>query len=264
MFDFGKNWKNFLKYFDVDRLNNSKKDIENFIGIKNLSNKSFLDVGCGSGLSSLAARSMGAKVFSFDVNPLSIECTKYLKSKFFNNDYNWKILKGDVLNKNFIKSLKKFDIVYAWGVLHHTGNQWRALNNLMSLCKSGTILFLALYNDEGLKSKQWLTIKKRYQNLPGFFKTLYVFYIYFLPEFRNFIKFCLQGKPLSYFKKIIYYKRNRGMSYFHDMVDWVGGYPFEVSTPGKVINFLKKNKFTIKKIKKSNNSGNNIFLAKKI
>jgi 2-polyprenyl-6-hydroxyphenyl methylase/3-demethylubiquinone-9 3-methyltransferase len=264
MFNFGENWKNFLKNFDISRLNEAKKDIQNFLGTQNLSNKSFLDVGSGSGLSSLAARSLGAKVLSFDYNLDSVKCTQSLKLKFFNNDQNWKILKGNVLDINFIKSLGKFDIVYAWGVLHHTGNQWKSLRNLMCTCKSGTLLHLALYNDQGLESKRWLDIKKRYQKIPNFLKTLYVFYIYFPSEFKNFMYFFKIGQPSLYFKKIINYKKSRGMSYFYDMIDWVGGYPFEVSTPQKVIIFLKKNNFLIKKIIKNTGYGNNIYLAKKL
>ena len=83
-FDFGRNWTNFLKDFDIDKLNRAKKDLKNFLGLRTLSNKSFLDVGSGSGLSSLAARSLGAKVLSFDRNLLSVKCTRYLKLKFFN------------------------------------------------------------------------------------------------------------------------------------------------------------------------------------
>jgi SAM-dependent methyltransferase len=263
-FNFGKNWQSFLENFDSHRLRAAKKDIQIFLGIRNLTDMSFLDVGCGSGLSSLAAKSLGAKVFSFDNNLLSVECTKYLKFKFYNKDLDWKVSKGNILNKNFTKSLGVFDIVYAWGVLHHTGNQWKALQNTVSFCKPGTLLFLALYNDAGFDSKRWLKIKKRYQKIPNFLKKFYVIFIYFPSEFKNFIYFCITLKPFSYFKKIIDYKKNRGMSYFHDMIDWVGGYPYEVSKPEEVIDFLKKNAFIIKKVKTRNDIGNNIFLAKKI
>ena len=94
-----------------------------------LTGKTFLDIGSGSGLFSLAARRLGAKVHSFDFDSNSYGCTMELRKRYFDGDGNWKVEQGSALDRNYIESLGKFDIVYSWGVLHHTGAMWTALEN---------------------------------------------------------------------------------------------------------------------------------------
>ena len=82
-FNFGKNWKNFSKSIDSEKINSSQEALTNFLELETLSEKLFLDVGSGSGLSSLAARKLGAEVISFDYDRDSVECTRKLKEKYF-------------------------------------------------------------------------------------------------------------------------------------------------------------------------------------
>ena len=175
-FQFGDNWLNFSKKLNNQKIKIAENDLKNFIKI-NLKNKKFLDIGCGSGLSSLAAVNLGAKVVSFDIDKNSIKASKYLKKVYNINSKDWKILSGNVLNKNFLKILGKFDIIYCWGVLHHTGNMYLGLNNLILNSKKNTLLYLTLYNDEGLNSKVWLIIKKFYNILPTIFFKKIFFYL---------------------------------------------------------------------------------------
>jgi 2-polyprenyl-6-hydroxyphenyl methylase/3-demethylubiquinone-9 3-methyltransferase len=53
--------------------------------------------------------------------------------------------------------------------------------------------------------------------------------------------------PRAYFKHIIHYaeKNKRGMSYWHDLVDWIGGYPFEVATPEAIFDFYMARNFEL-------------------
>jgi 2-polyprenyl-3-methyl-5-hydroxy-6-metoxy-1,4-benzoquinol methylase len=264
-FAFGDNWLDFYKKINSKKIKIAKKDIRDFIGI-NIKNKKFLDIGCGSGLSSLAAVQLGAKVTSFDIDKNSVTSTKNLKKKFKKKD--WNILYGDILNKNFCKKLNKFDIIYCWGVLHHTGDMHKGLKNLIINTKKNSYVFLALYNDEGINSKIWYFIKKFYNYLTLnylkkiFFYTILVINIFITRIFviSNLYTF----KSLREF--ILYvntYEKSRGMSFINDQLDWIGGYPFEVSTPDSIIKFFEKKNFKLMKIKINKGYGNNIFLFKK-
>ena len=161
-FKFGENWKNYLSSINDEKIMSSKAAISNFLKIANLSGKSFLDAGSGSGLSSLSAWKLGAKVTSFDYDDDSVECTKLLHQNFSEGDPAWKIQQGSVLDKNFLSQLGQYDIVYSWGVLHHTGDMYAALENILIPMKKGGLLYIAIYNDQGWISEYWLIIKKIY------------------------------------------------------------------------------------------------------
>ena len=157
-FKFGENWRQFIDQIDQNNIDDSNESLLSMLNLKNLSNKTFIDIGSGSGLSSLAARNLGAKVFSFDYDIKSVESTKLLRERFQYNDDYWKIDHGSVLDKDYLKKLGQFDIVYSWGVLHHTGNMWESFENIMSLTHKDSLLFKAIYNDQGWKSKVWWLI----------------------------------------------------------------------------------------------------------
>lgn len=182
-FDFGKNWKNFLKDINDKRIQDSERSLKSFIGFENFSDLKFLDVGSGSGLSSLAANRLGATVHSFDYDLHSVEATKLLRNKFLKNNRLWTVENGSVLDFEYLKNLGQFDIVYSWGVFHHTGNMKGALKNIDINVKSGGYLFIALYNDQGFKSKVWKKIKKLYVSKMILRPFLIAFgYLIFLPK----------------------------------------------------------------------------------
>src|SRR5437667_6325363 len=203
-----------------------------------LRGRSFLDIGSGSGLFSLAGRRVGAKrVPSFDYDPNSVACTRELKRRFLQDDPNWTIDQGSALDQAYLGSLGTFDIVYSWGVLHHTGDMWRALANALDLVSSGGRLFIAIYNDQGPTSGRWVAVKRLYNRSPGTVRVGLVLTVGALFAGRAFLRRIVRWeKPVAWWREK---GRVRGMSVWHDLVDWVGGYPFEVAKPAQVFDFCR-------------------------
>src|SRR5262245_17503441 len=170
-FEFGKNWSRFLTTLDDQRIAEAERAITGMLELSDLTGKRFLDIGSGSGLSSLAARRLGASVHSFDYDPHSVACTTELRRRYFPQDDSWKVEEGSALDADYVRSLGEFDIVYSWGVLHHTGEMWKALENAQIPVAAGGKLLLAIYNDTGSQSARWRWIKKTYNRLPRLLKT---------------------------------------------------------------------------------------------
>src|SRR5437870_8949500 len=143
-FEFGKNWAEFLKLLDENRIAQAEISLQDLLETKSLEGLSFLDAGCGSGLFSLAARRLGARVHSFDFDPQSVACAMELKRRYFPNEPDWTIDEGSVLDVAYLHSLGAFDVVYAWGVLHHTGQLWQSLQNALLPVRPGGSLFVAI------------------------------------------------------------------------------------------------------------------------
>lgn len=261
-FEFGKNWKSFLKNLDDKKIMNSKLSLSNFLSLETLEGKSFIDVGSGSGLSSLSAMNLGATVFSFDYDNTSVECTKILKDRFFPNSKRWKIEQGSAIDVNYMKSLGTYDIVYSWGVLHHTGSLNEALREVDILVNKGGLLFLSIYNDQGTRSKVWKYIKFMYVKSPKILKLLIISLVYVRLWGPTTIKDFIKLKPFHTWKNLF---KSRGMSPHYDLIDWAGGYPFEVRTPEEIIHFYLDKGYELKKLKTCRGGhGCNEFLFKKI
>jgi 2-polyprenyl-3-methyl-5-hydroxy-6-metoxy-1,4-benzoquinol methylase len=239
-FEFGRNWQRFLRTIDEERILEAQASLCRMLEIEDLTQKTFLDVGCGSGLFSLAARRLGAKVFSFDYDPQSVSCTLQLKNTFCPGDPDWHIERGSALDKSYLGNAGTFDLVYAWGVLHHTGAMWEALENIAPLVKQGGKLFIAIYNDQGRKSDIWRFVKRTYNRTPKSLRVLILWPIgASLLCGMTLVDLCRLRKPRIASTVI----SPRGMSFWIDIVDWVGGYPFEVASPDQIIDFYRRRGF---------------------
>jgi 2-polyprenyl-3-methyl-5-hydroxy-6-metoxy-1,4-benzoquinol methylase len=247
-FEFGRNWKSFLQTLDEPRILAAEKSLKEMLDTGDLKGKRFLDAGCGSGLFSLAARRLGAAVHSFDADIESVECTQELKRRFFSNDSDkeWTIEKNSILDLRYLNSLKLFDIVYSWGVLHHTGNMKQALENITHPVAPNGKLFIAIYNDQGRTSRCWSKIKRIYNLDPKVFRHVISGLAFIRLWGPTLVRDLLRGRPGSTWKS---YGRQRGMSPWHDVIDWVGGYPFEVAKPEGIFDFYHRKGFTLTKLK---------------
>ena len=241
-FTFGENWKDFLRTVNESRIAESVAALQQMLGLTTLEGMRFIDIGSGSGLSSLAALRLGADVTSFDYDPSSVGCTLEMRERYATDNPRWRIMHGSALDPDFLATLGTYDIVYSWGVLHHTGQMWNAINNVLPMVRVNGFLFLALYNDQGVWSKRWTKIKRVYcSGTVGKLAVSSVFVPYW--AFRCALSDVVRGHAPWY--TYATYGRNRGMSLWHDWHDWLGGYPFEAAKPEAIILPLLKRGLTL-------------------
>lgn len=244
-FAFGENWAKFLETLDEDRVDASQRKLSQMLGVSSLVGARFLDAGSGSGLSSLSARRLGATVHSFDYDPKSVACTNELKRRYFPDDPQWTVEEGSVLDRAYLQTTGFFDVVYSWGVLHHTGQMWNAIENVSAQCKPDGVLFIAIYNNMGGGSRLWTWVKRTYCRLPAILRIPFALAVTTPIQLWSIGVHVVQGKGNQYFNYIKTYKKQRGMSWWHDQIDWIGGYPYEDAKPEEVFLFLRDRGFSL-------------------
>lgn len=259
-FEFGKNWSKFLELLNEERITQAETSLKQMLECDSLAGKSFLDIGSGSGLFSLAARRLGARVHSFDYDPQSVACTTELRRRFFPADPDWKVESGSALDKAYLSQLGSFDVVYSWGVLHHTGDMWRALDNARLPVTTGGKLFIAIYNDTGSQSTRWKWIKHRYNELPSFLRGPFALLAVAPDEMKNLLRSAVTFRLGDYLRTWTRYDENRGMNHWRDIIDWVGGYPYEVAKPDAIFEFYRQRGFRLAKLKCGGGLGCNEFV----
>lgn len=247
-FEFGKNWARFLEVLNEERIAAAEESLRRMLRVTTLKERTFLDVGSGSGLFSLAAWRLGARVHSFDYDTYSVACTRELRRRYAFGNPDWRIEQQSVLDEDYMSSLGPYDIVYSWGVLHHTGAMWRALDYVQRPVSPGGLLFVAIYNDCGTKSARWRWIKRTYNRLPRPLRVPFVAAVSAPGELREALRYAVGGRAGEYLRSWTVI-RDRGQSRWRDTVDWVGGYPYEAAKPEEIFDFYDARGFVLRRLK---------------
>lgn len=228
-FPFGANWASYSAVAVNDRLDQAERDLLRLIDDDiELSGRRFLDIGSGSGIHSCAAARLGASVTAVDIDPESVRTTVRLSRRFdlsesieANCGSVFELDRGDV---------GRFDLVYAWGVLHHTGDMWLALEKAVRMLSDqpGSRFVVALYRRTRL-CRLWRIEKSIYMRLPQWGQATVRLMFGFVWDAMRFARSGVT--PWGHRKQ---YLSSRGMSYSHDLHDWLGGYPYESASPAEV------------------------------
>jgi 2-polyprenyl-6-hydroxyphenyl methylase/3-demethylubiquinone-9 3-methyltransferase len=235
-FAFGRNWQRYVDaYLDPERVQIAMRSLNELIE-EDLAGRTFVDVGAGSGLFSLCAyRAGAAHVLSFDVDPDSVSCCCELRRREGSPD-TWNVCEGSVLDSGFVASLEQADVVYSWGVLHHTGDMYTAIRQAARLVKPGGMFVIAIYNKATrrfLDSDRWLGIKRKYNRSNRV--TQMVMEASFMGYWAA-RQVAARQNPVRVARE---YKKNRGMALKTDFVDWLGGYPYEYATADEIVSFCR-------------------------
>ena len=253
-FSFGENWQQFLASVDHHALVSAKADLDSWLGEDTVEGKSVLDVGSGSGLHSLAFHLSGAaNVVSFDYDERSVKATRSLWNQA-ERPSNWTVCRGSVLDGAFVRSLGSFDIVYAWGVLHHTGDMWAAVRNASVAVREGGLYWLALYQ-KGPRYEQDLRRKRRYNSGPRWVQRLMEAELIA----RTMAYRARHGRnPLRW-----NHMTSRGMNVYHDIVDWLGGLPYEVASADEVVATCRTLGFELLRSQEAREGGCSVYLFRR-
>jgi 2-polyprenyl-3-methyl-5-hydroxy-6-metoxy-1,4-benzoquinol methylase len=260
-FEFGRNWHEFIqKNYGQDKVETSKVHMLDFLKLENLEGKSFLDIGCGSGLHSVAALQSGATtVHGFDYDPDSVAATRFVQSQA-GNPTNWTVEQGSVLDDAYVERIPLFDIVYSWGVLHHTGDVWHAIRNAASRVNSGGLFYIALYSADAQiepSAEFWLEVKQKYVSSGWLVRRIMDYwYIWRFMMHRQ-----ISRLP-EVIRRMQEYKKFRGMNLMTDIRDWMGGWPMEFVHDKDAIDFCLKLGFTLENI--TTGEANSEFLFRRI
>lgn len=225
-FEFGKNWQSYVELVDEDRIAEAEAGLLRLVSREDIKGRTFFDIGCGSGLSLLAALRLGAvSVRGIDIDPDSVSAAHALLSKFAPGQA-WQLDTQSIFELDSA-TFGAYDVTYSWGVLHHTGNMWEAIERAASLVSQGGLLVIAIYH-KTLLCGVWREEKRIYSRSgPIAQKIARVFY-------KTWIGALLLVTGRNPWKFVKEYKQYRGMDWNHDVHDWLGGYPYESATPDQV------------------------------
>jgi 2-polyprenyl-6-hydroxyphenyl methylase/3-demethylubiquinone-9 3-methyltransferase len=260
-FSFGKNWENYSELVDFERIHKAKIHLQIRFRLKNFEGN-FIDIGSGSGVFSAAASQLGAKVYAFDYDEASVKTTKKILSihGVATNVVSCEI--GDVLSDEFTNKVANFEYIYSWGVLHHTGDMWKALDAVAQNAKSNSRFVVSIYNDLGRETDLWAKLKEIYVNhlISRPFIVAYAWYRFWSKQqLKNLI---LGQDPFKSWRE--YSIDSRGMSAWYDLIDWAGGFPYERAKIEKVVNFMEERGWQTLEVWPNEGIGCNEFLFQKI
>lgn len=223
-YEFGANWKEFGSQLSDVAIQEAIKSLARLLEPSEIAGRRVLDIGCGSGLSALAALRLGAaSVTALDIDQESVETARHLLQSGA-PDGPWTVEQRSVFDTT---EMPQFDIVHSWGVLHHTGDMHRAIRMAAERVAPGGLLCIALYRKTPL-CWAWRWEKRFYTAAPLWLRRL------FEAAYKTALRVRITLAGGSFRDYAANYADGRGMDFETDVRDWLGGYPYESISEAEV------------------------------
>jgi 2-polyprenyl-6-hydroxyphenyl methylase/3-demethylubiquinone-9 3-methyltransferase len=237
-FAFGKNWADYSHTITEADIDSAKTELQKLLDLESLEGRTFLDIGCGSGIHSLCALKLGAEsVHALDIDPDSVDTTRTVLAKYWDGD-NFKVEQQNIFTADAAR-LSRHDIVYSWGVLHHTGDMWEAIDKAASLVDDGGRFAIAIYRKTPLCGF-WKWEKKLFTDGGATTRRLLTWTFIGMKILRDLLRF---KNPMKKIRR--HSDKKRGMKWYTDVIDWLGGYPYESASPEEITQFMAQRDFTL-------------------
>lgn len=218
-FAFGRNWAEYAEKITEAEIEEAVRGLSRLLGGARLTGLRFLDIGSGSGLHSLAALRLGAReVLAVDIDPDSVATTRAVLARHAPGA-NARVEENSVFDLA-PERLGRFDVVYSWGVLHHTGDMAGAVGKAAAMVEKGGCFVFALYRRiwmDGFWKREKCWYAQASPQAQARARTVYI------ALFRLGLR--LTGRRLADY--VANYRVNRGMDFYHDVHDWMGGWPYD-------------------------------------
>ena len=126
----------------VPNIEPCREHVEMFFGEGEIEDKLVLDAGCGTAVFSFVFTEKGARdVVALDLTKRSLLEARMRTKRLGSGKVHF--VRATMLSLPF--GDEAFDVVWAWGAVHHTDRPWEALAELCRMVKIGGVLFLAVY-----------------------------------------------------------------------------------------------------------------------
>ena len=145
------------EYFDdvEDRKYFVEPHIPGFANFSKWEGKKVLEIGCGIGTDTINFARAGAKVTAIEYSEESLKIAKQ-RAEVFNLPI--KFYHADAENLSKTVPVERYDLVYSFGVLHHTPHPEQAISELKKYMDMHSVFKLMVYNRNSYKT-WWIILK---------------------------------------------------------------------------------------------------------
>ncbi|TSC75478.1 MAG: type 12 methyltransferase [Parcubacteria group bacterium Gr01-1014_30] len=112
--------------------------------------KKVLEIGCGIGTDTISFAREGAEVTAVELSEKSLALAK-TRAKVYNLESKIKFYLGNAEQLSKFVPVEPYDLIYSFGVIHHTPNPEKIMEEIKKYAKAGTVVKIMVYHKYSFK-----------------------------------------------------------------------------------------------------------------